>query len=200
MESLVFLESFKWSSLLCRSRSSCFILSSNSLCSSVTRGFLVSGTSVSPFQDSRTLLPVTVFRKDFKGSALIDWGAEGNFIDEKRAPEMGPILYLHTFIPHHCSFTSVSLYQAITGRSWIFFKSLAVPIVFGHPWLSLHGPHINWEDFLLCSSHVPQSATGLQQVPSYLSSITLTILRWSNSCHAFFLVCSWKGGHWEIFE
>lgn len=85
---------------------------------------------------------------------------------------------------------------------FFIFKSLLAPIVFGHPWLSLHGPHINWADnsvsLLLCSlscvsclfffsvagggdrpipssCRVPQSATGLQQVLSCLSSAPLRL-------------------------
>ena len=49
------------------------ILSRKRQHSSVVRGILAGGTFTSPFHESRTLLPVTVFMNDtsFKGSALI---------------------------------------------------------------------------------------------------------------------------------
>lgn len=97
--------------LVCRSlfvlrwpwSSSC-ILSSKSQRSSVIRGILASGTSISPVQGSRTLLLETVIRNDtsFKGSALIDSVGEGNFIDENYARERAlPIYSLNPPITAH---------------------------------------------------------------------------------------------------
>lgn len=88
--------------------------------------------------------------------------------------------------------------QSQGGVGIFNFKSLAAPIVFGHPWLPLHGSHINWADnsvsLLLCSlscvcpvsclfffsvagggdqpmpssCHVPQSATSRSRAASLL--------------------------------
>lgn len=123
----------------------------------------MSRTFTSPFHESRTLLPVMVMMNDssFNGSALIDSGVEGNFIDEDCAQERGlPIHCLNPPIIAHSldgrklmTISSItSLVSVVTSSNHLeelelyLTKSSAAPLVFGRPWLSLHGPFSNWAD------------------------------------------------------
>ncbi|KAI2646142.1 Transposon Tf2-9 polyprotein [Labeo rohita] len=108
------------------------------------------------------------------GSALIDSGAEGNFIDEEWARARGILLQplsspiiAHGFdgrpLMRLSQITdSVSLLTSGNHREEIRFlvcKSPSAPMVLGHPWLTRHGPFINWADnsinswSLFCHTH-----------------------------------------------
>ncbi|KAL0165682.1 hypothetical protein M9458_037526, partial [Cirrhinus mrigala] len=136
----------------------------------------MSGTVISPTHGSRTKLSVSIITKhaSFKGSALIDSGAEGNFIDEEWARARGILLQplsspiiAHGFdgrpLMRLSQITdSVSLLTSGNHREEIRFlvcKSPSAPMVLGHPWLTRHGPFINWADnsinswSLYCHTH-----------------------------------------------
>uniref|UniRef100_A0A9J7Y6K0 Gypsy retrotransposon integrase-like protein 1 n=1 Tax=Cyprinus carpio carpio TaxID=630221 RepID=A0A9J7Y6K0_CYPCA len=128
----------------------------------------LSGTAVFPTHRSRTHLSVSLFTKHslFKASALVDSGAEGNFIDEEwaRARDI-PIQSLQSPIVAHgldgqplmqiSRITdSVSVLTSGNHREDLRFlvcKSPSAPLVLGHPWLVRHGPNINWADNLVLS-------------------------------------------------
>ncbi len=140
---------------------------------SVSRGILM---GASP--KSRTLLPVSVKYQDtiHSCSALIDSGAEGNFLDISVEVQWGipaiplpsPISVrslnglLLSSITH--STPSVSLVVSGNHREVIelyLLDSPGAPVVLGHPWLVQHNPHVDWsgnsvlswsESCLLCFS------------------------------------------------
>ncbi len=110
---------------------------------------------------SRTLLPVSVKYKDtiHSCSALVDSGAEGNFLDISVAAQWGipaiplpsPISVrslnglLLSSITH--STPSVSLVVSGNHREVIelyLLDSPGAPVVLGHPWLVQHNPHVDW--------------------------------------------------------
>ncbi|KAL0192325.1 hypothetical protein M9458_010621, partial [Cirrhinus mrigala] len=136
----------------------------------------MSGTVISSTHGSCTKLSVSIITKhaSFKGSALIDSGAEGNFIDEEWARARGILLQplsspiiAHGFdgrpLMRLSQITdSVSLLTSGNHREEIRFlvcKSPSAPMVLGHPWLTRHGPFINWADnsinswSLYCHTH-----------------------------------------------
>lgn len=110
----------------------------------------MSGTSIFTAQGSRTLLPVTVIRNgtSFRGSALIELGAEMNFTDDDWAHERALPIY-----PLNPPITAQSLVGrkvmtilSITGPVSVvtsvnhqeelelyLIKSPVVPLVFCHP-------------------------------------------------------------------
>lgn len=91
----------------------------------------------------------------FKCSALIDSGVEGNFIDKDWARERG--LPIHPLNPpitaHSLDGPKLMAISSITTSGnhreeleLYLTKSPVAPLVFGHPWLALHGPLINRAD------------------------------------------------------
>lgn len=110
-------------------------------------------------------------------SALIDSGAEGNFIDFSWALKKGisfqslsPVLTAHALDGRELTTISQATVplQLITSGNHreeiVFFvtHSPLTPVVLGHSWLTTHNPHINWSES--------------------------TILSWSPYCHAHCLV------------
>lgn len=120
----------------------------------------------------------------FKGSALIDSGAEGNFIDEDWAHDRGlPIQSLNLpIIAHSLDGRKLMTISSITDPVSVvtsgnhreelelyLTKSPAAPFVFGHPWLSLHGPLINWADNSISNWSPYCHAHCLVSAPSFVS-------------------------------
>ncbi len=130
---------------------------------------------------TRTQLP---FRLSFQGGshtghALLDSGAEGNFLDSATAlrwnistiPLAKPITAWSlggrplTTITHVTPFVSLSLSGNHLELIELFIiDSPKVPLVLGHPWLLKHNPHIDW--------------------------VNKSILAWSQSCHVSCLVAA----------
>uniref|UniRef100_A0A8C1UQM8 Gypsy retrotransposon integrase-like protein 1 n=1 Tax=Cyprinus carpio TaxID=7962 RepID=A0A8C1UQM8_CYPCA len=157
----------------------CFFLSGKSQRSLVSKGVLASATSTTPSTGSRSMIPVSV---SYEGavhqlSALIDSGAEGNFIDFSWALKKGisfqslsPVLTAHALDGRELTTISQATVplQLITSGNHreeiVFFvtHSPLTPVVLGHSWLTTHNPHINWSES--------------------------TILSWSPYCHAHCLV------------
>lgn len=124
-------------------------------------GVLASATSLVPSHKTNTSIPVHLHWQgsSVSTSAMIDSGAEGNFIDEAWAREQGiPLIELveatplfaldGSPLPKVCRET-VPLSLTVSGNhrettSFLIFSSSFSPIVLGHPWLVLHNPHINW--------------------------------------------------------
>ena len=162
---------------------------------------LASATSwVSP-STSCTSLPVHLRwpGSSVSCSALLDSGAEGNFVDETWALEQGiPLLDLQDSTPLFAldgsSLPRVQrrtspLTLTVSGNhretiSFFIFHSPFTPVVLGHPWLVLHNPQINWAEGsilswkLSChvdclSSAVPpvSSVTVFQEEPGDLSGV-----------------------------
>ncbi len=128
---------------------------------SVSRGILMGASPCFESPKSRTLLPVSVKYKDtiHSCSALVDSGAEGNFLDISVAAQWGipaiplpsPISVrslnglLLSSITH--STPSVSLVVSGNHREVIelyLLDSPGAPVVLGHPWLVQHNPHVDW--------------------------------------------------------
>lgn len=99
-------------------------------------------------------------------SALIDSGAEGNFVDERWAIEHD--LPLHELMDTPTAFaldgrvlSNIHLATALVSLttagnhqetiSFLVFQSPMAPIVLGHPWLTKHNPQINWSDSSIVS-------------------------------------------------
>lgn len=120
--------------------------------------------SATPFlhsSPSRTVIPVSVQFGDLSNScsALIDSGAEGNFMDRSLATSWGiPGLALSDPIParslNGTLITTVShstppITLIVSGNhrevtTLLLLDSPSAPIVLGHPWLLQHGPHVDW--------------------------------------------------------
>ncbi len=139
---------------------------------------------------SRTLLPVSVKYQDtiHSCSALIDSGAEGNFLDISVAaqwsipaiPLPSPISVrslnglLLSSITH--STPSVSLVVSGNHREVIelyLLDSPGAPVVLGHPWLVQHNPHVDWSgnSVLSWSESCLASCLGAALSPGSLSSV-----------------------------
>ncbi len=131
--------------------------------SPVDRGVLASVTTVSPSHKARTSLTALLRwgGSTFSCAALVDSGAEGNFMDERWALDHGiPVQELNDPITIHaldgrilsrilCATAPVSL--TISGNhqetiSFFIFSSSLSPIILGHPWLTQHNPQFNWVD------------------------------------------------------
>lgn len=124
------------------------------------RGILVGAIPLhSP--SSRTLLPALI---QYRGStnacsALLDSGAEGNFMDSSVASQWGiPAIPLPDPIPARSldgtliatiSHATPSVSLVISGNqcevtTLYLLDSPSAPIILGHPWLVQHGPHVDW--------------------------------------------------------
>ncbi len=129
--------------------------------SPVDGGILASATVIPSSPRSRTTVSAVLRWAGFTitGPALIDSGAEGNFIDEKWASERRiPLLDLdetttvfaldgRVLSSVHRITSPVSLTVSGNHRetiSFFVFQSPYTPIVLGHPWLTRHNPQIDW--------------------------------------------------------
>lgn len=100
----------------------------------------------------------TVLQNDsvIRCSALVDLVADGNFMDSTWAHDQGPPVFVlpspliaHSLNRHELmtlTHITVPVSVVISGNSreelqFYLFNSSSVPIVLGHPWLSLHNPH-----------------------------------------------------------
>lgn len=169
--------------------------------SSVGGGLLTSASFGSSPSKSCTSLPVHLqwLGSSASCAALVDSGAEGNFIDETWALEQGiPLADLHDPTPLFAlDGSSLPMVQrktlpltlTVSGNhretiDFLIFRSPYTPVVLGHPWLVLHNPQINWANGsviswkLSChvdclSSAVPpvSSAAVFQEEPGDLSGV-----------------------------
>ncbi len=147
--------------------------------SPVGRGVLASATTFSPSHKARTFLAAHLRcgGSTFSCTALVDSGAEGNFMDERWALDHGipvqeldnpPTVYaLDGRILSKILRATAPVSLTISGNhqetiSFFIFSSSLSPIVLGHPWLTQHNPQFNWVDG--------------------------TILSWGLSCHVKCLV------------
>lgn len=129
--------------------------------SPVEEGLLASATSLISPPKSCTTIPITLHWPGFSVScnALVDSGAEGNFIDKAWALEQGiplkereeatSLFALDGSALPRVLCESVPLSLTVSGNhheilSFLIFHSPFFPVVLGHPWLVRHNPHINW--------------------------------------------------------
>ncbi len=160
--------------------------------SPANRGVLVSITPVTDCPVFRAQLPVIVKWGPFSSpcSALVDSGAEGNFIDATLVARWGihttPLKKkliaralngtILTQVTHVTSLVSLT----VSGNHYediLFYllESPSTPIVLGHPWLVRHSPHIGWAEN--------------------------SVLAWSSFCHKFCLgVDSSAGFSFSLFQ
>ncbi len=122
-------------------------------------------TTFSPSHKARTAL-LRWGGSTFSCAALVDSGAEGNFMDERWALDHGiPVQELNDPITIYAldgrilsrilrATAPVSL--TISGNhqetiSFFIFSSSLSPIILGHPWLTQHNPQFNWVDGTILS-------------------------------------------------
>ncbi|KAL0149625.1 hypothetical protein M9458_055152 [Cirrhinus mrigala] len=99
-------------------------------------------------------------------SALIDSGAEGNFIDEDWALQHGvplqelvdplPVFALDGSVLSKILCVTIPVSLTISGNhqetiTFLVFRSPLTPVVLGHPWLTQHNPQINWVKGIILS-------------------------------------------------
>lgn len=130
------------------------------------------GTSISPLVGSRTNIPSMVLHNDsvIRCFALIDSGADSTWAHQQGFPifDLPSPLTAHSLNRHELVTHITGPVSVITSGNhreelkFYLFNLSSVPIVLGHPWLSLHNLYINWADN--------------------------TILSWSSRCHAVCLV------------
>ncbi len=168
----------------------CLFVSVKSQSSSVDRGVLASATVLSSPPKTRTTFPAVLRWAGFSVScsALIDSGAEGNFIDERWAREHDiPLVDLEDtttvfaldgrvlFTVHRVTIL-VSL--TVSGNhqetiSFYIFQSPFTLIVLGHPWLTQHFPLINWDKGIILSWKLACHINCLVSAVPAVSSVSL---------------------------
>ncbi|KAI2646401.1 Transposon Tf2-6 polyprotein [Labeo rohita] len=130
----------------------------------VKMGLLSGGISAikSSSRSTSTLLPVRLRwqRLDLHCTALLDSGAEGNFMDFSFARlNHVPLLPLTTSIAVHAlngqtlpTITTITepITLTVSGNhresiSFYILDSPHAPVVLGHPWLIKHNPRIDWQ-------------------------------------------------------
>lgn len=131
----------------------------------VVKGVLV-GDLFSKSSLPRLMLPatLTVCAKVHSVTALIDSGAEQNFIDSALTEKLGIV---SEPLPNRLHVTALSGQQlpdithvsepvslTLSGNhtevlSLFVFKAPQTPLVLGHPWLRQHNPHIDWKSELV---------------------------------------------------
>lgn len=131
--------------------------------SPVEEGLLASATSLISPSKSCTIIPITLrWSGTFVScNALIDSGAEGNFLDEswalkqgiplQRREEATPLFALDGSSLPRVHLQSSPLSLTVSGNhhetlSFLVFHSPYSPVVLGHPWLVKHNPYINWSN------------------------------------------------------
>ncbi|XP_057205010.1 uncharacterized protein si:ch211-159i8.4 isoform X2 [Triplophysa rosa] len=156
----------------------------------VERGILVGAIPCSFSHSSRTQLP---FRLIFQGvthsdSALLDTGAEGNFIDGVTA-QRWKIPFIPLSVPisaRSLDGTPLSTITHSTPRVSLFIsgnhcESIVLyilespnnPIILGHPWFVQHNPHVNWasNSVLIWSPSCFVSCLGSAPSPASVSCL-----------------------------
>lgn len=158
--------------------------------SPVVRGILASATPLSPSFSSRSTISAVLRwgTTSVVCSALIDSGAEGNFVDERWAIEHGLPLHELKDTPTALALdgrvlSSIHLATALVSLttsgnhqeriSFFVFQSPMAPIVLGHPWLTKHNPHINWSDSSIVSWSLPCHTNCLVSAVPSVSSLSV---------------------------
>ena len=159
------------------------------------RGVLVSHTSLpQPSTCNTRLFPVSLswLGSNLSVGALIDSGADGNFIDHEFATQAGiPLAPLDEplnarAIDGHklarISHQTLPVSLAISGNHnetirFMVLSSPSTPLVLGRPWLEQHNPHITWSDGKIiswgneCYSSCLRSAPSVSKEPSRSSYV-----------------------------
>ncbi|KAL0170658.1 hypothetical protein M9458_035254, partial [Cirrhinus mrigala] len=138
---------------------------------SVGRRLLTGGVAFEKSSSAATLLNYSTTQgvwnhAFFLCQALIDSGAEGNFLDFNFAHELGIPVNLLTHPVAVSALSSQSLppvthttgpVSLITSGNhtedihFLLTDSPLASVVLGHPWLSLHNPNINWQQYTVSS-------------------------------------------------
>ncbi|KAL0191918.1 hypothetical protein M9458_010214, partial [Cirrhinus mrigala] len=158
---------------------------------SVSRRLLAGGFAMEKTSRDATHLPIKILwdSDTYSCEALIDSGAEGNFLDFNLARKLKvPVFVLKDSISVIAlSGQSLSPVTHTTGLirlvtsgnhteniTFLLTNSPSVPVVLGHPWLTLHKPHINW-------GHD-------------------SVLAWSDECHASCLLSACSSVSYSVFH
>ncbi|KAI3371555.1 hypothetical protein L3Q82_023589 [Scortum barcoo] len=141
----------------------------------------VGGAHLSPEERNRRLRAATIcFQlQRFSLQALIDSGAEENFIDEQAAEQAGipsePLerprnaLAVDGRILAQVTHRTLPVKLVLSGNhvesiQLLVISSPATPLIIGYPWLATHNPHMDWAVgkvlswSLYCHKHCLQSA------------------------------------------
>ncbi len=127
----------------------------------VGKRLLTGGITLTKSSFSATHLPVKLKLHSlvYDCEALVDSGAEGNFLDINIAHSLKiPTVALSQSISvvalngqplPSITHTTVSLRLITSGNhseniDFLLTETPSAPVVLGHPWLELHNPHINW--------------------------------------------------------
>ncbi len=165
-------------------------MSVKSQSSSVDRGVLASTTVLSSPPKTSTTFPAVLRWAGFSVScsALINSGAEGNFIDERWAHEHDiPLVDLEdtttvfaldgrVLSTVHRVTIPVSLTVSGNHQETIYFyifQSPFTPIVLGHPWLTQHNPLINWDKGIILSWKLACHINCLVSAVPVVSSVSV---------------------------
>ncbi len=155
------------------------------------KGLLTGGITLAKSSLAATLLTVKLQWSSvtYDCQALIDSGAEGNFLDSDLADRLRlPVIALSQPIAVHAlnglSLPSIThstgpLRLVTSGNhietiQFLLTDTPATPVVLGHPWLVLHNPHFNWS----------QSS----------------VLSWSEGCHAICLLSACPSVSCSVFQ
>ncbi len=155
------------------------------------KGLLRGGITLAKSSLAATLLTVKLQWSSvtYDCQALIDSGAEGNFLDSDLAYRLRlPVIALSQPIAVHAlnglSLSSIThstgpLRLVTSGNhvetiQFLLTDTPVTPVVLGHPWLVLHNPHFNWS----------QSS----------------ILSWSEGCHATCLLSACPSVSCSVFQ
>ncbi len=158
---------------------------------SVCKRLLTGGITLAKSSLAATLLTVKLQWSSVTHDcqALIDSGAEGNFLDSDLADRLRlPVIALSQPIAVHAlnglSLSSIThstgpLRLVTSGNhietiQFLLTDTPVTPVVLGHPWLVLHNPHFNWS----------QSS----------------ILSWSEGCHATCLLSACPSVSCSVFQ
>lgn len=158
---------------------------------SVGKRLLTGGVTLAKSSLAATLLTVKLQWSSVTHDcqALIDSGAEGNFLDSDLADRLRlPVIALSQPIAVHAlSGLSLSSITHSTGPlrlvtsgnhietiQFLLTDTPVTPVVLGHPWLVLHNPQFNWS----------QSS----------------ILSWSEGCHATCLLSACPSVSCSVFQ
>ena len=148
----------------------------------MTGGLLVSNTSFST-PKQQLCVPVTLCVKgqNLTLSSLIDSGAEGDFIDEDMATQLGispepltTLLYARALNGQRLAQVrrrTIPVTILLSGnhqecRSFCVLQSLSPPLVLGYPWLRQHNPHIDWAKGRIVTWSKDCHATCLRSAPA----------------------------------
>ncbi len=155
------------------------------------KGLLTGGITLAKSSLAATLLTVKLQWSSvtYDCQALVDSGAEGNFLDSDLADRLRlPVIALSQPIAVHAlnglSLPSIThstgpLRLVTSGNhtetiQFLLTDTPVTPVVLGHPWLVLHNPHFNWS----------QSST----------------LSWSEGCHATCLLSACPSVSCSVFQ